>query len=242
MLLSSLLAYLIKQKTIKKPKSKLPTSIKRVAVAKEKKDNPSPLRKVGMWTDEDGNLRRPDGSYFWKNTEKPTRIDLTSRYPEQSAFKHISEIALAHILQINPGEPIENWVAYGEKFNEDFKLAMLNKIEIFSEDSEAVKNLKLGVMDLKDELAQRVRRGENPAKILNETRSELQRMGEACKQIEEDAIEAIKGSELTDDDLRKFSDRVNLLLEKEGLPPITNPKIFYIKLKYNSRKAGGNHE
>ena len=216
----------------------IPSSPKKdVVIQEEPKKVVKERPKVGMWTDEDGNLRRPDGSYFWKNKEKPVTIDLTSRYPEQKAFKHTSEIALAHILQIKPGEPIENWVQYGEKFNEDFRQAMLSKIEILPSDSEEVKELKNAVIDLKDELSRRVRGGEDAAKIMNDTRAELQRMGELTKQIEDEAVSVVKGMSLSDDELVKFSDKVNQMLQDQNLPPLSNPKLFYIKMKYNTRKV-----
>ena len=100
-----------------------------------------------------------------------------------------------------------------------------------------MKELKNAVIDLKDELARRVRGGEDAARIMNDTRAELQRMGELTKQIEDEAVSVVEGMSLSDDELVKFSDKVNQMLQDQNLPPLSNPKLFYIKMKYNTRKV-----
>lgn len=195
----------------------------------------NPRRRRGLWTDEDGNLRRPDGTYFRKNTKPPTKVNLTERFPEQKAFKYSSEIDLAHLVQIKPGEPIENWVKYGEAFNRDFLQSMLDHIEISPDDSSDVRALKEAVKELKLEIVKRVREGADPAQLVNETREELQRMGEISEMIRGQMLELVKGENFSDDELLEFQSRVNDKLIEQNLPPITNPRFYLIQMRYNTR-------
>ncbi len=203
------------------------------------KETPEELRRNGMWTDEDGNLRRRDGSYFFgkPNKEKPLNVDLSSRHPEQTAFKRSSEISIAHVLMIEPGEPIENWVKFGKRFNDDFKASLNEEIKILPEDDDYVKELKQAVISTKAELKRRMEQGEDVAEIINETRAELERLGQYREEIKKHVLEIARDPHMTDGDLEDLSKAADEMLRDKGVPTLSNSKIFMLQLKLAASKA-----
>ena len=203
------------------------------------KESPEELRRNGMWTDEDGNLRRRDGSYFFgkPNKEKPLHVNLISRHPEQTAFKRSSEISIAHVLMIEPGEPIENWVKFGKRFNDDFKASLDEKIEILPDDDDYVKELKRAVIETKEELRQRMNQGEDVAEIINEARAELERLGQYREDLKKQVLEIANDPNLTEKDLEDLSKAADEMLKDKGVPALSNSKIFKLQLRLAAAKA-----
>lgn len=203
------------------------------------KESPEELRRNGMWTDEDGNLRRRDGSYFFgkPNKEKPLQVNLSSRHPEQTAFKRSSEISIAHVLMIEPGEPIENWVKFGKRFNDDFKASLDEKIEILPEDDDYVKELKRAVIETKEELRHRMNQGEDVAEIINEARAELERLGQYREDLKKQVLEIANDPNLTEKDLEDLSKAADEMLKDKGVPTLSNSKIFKLQLRLAAAKA-----
>ena len=228
------------KKRIVEQKPAKPTPLPKAEPAPQPyKESPEELRRNGMWTDEDGNLRRRDGSYFFgkPNKEKPMQVDLRSRHPEQTAFKRSSEISIAHVLMIEPGEPIENWVKFGKRFNEDFKASLDEKIEILPDDDEYVKELKRAVIETKEELRRRMNQGEDVAEIINEARAELERLGQYREDIKQQVLEIAKDPELSDGDLEDLSKAADEMLKDKGVPTLSNSKIFKLQLRLAAKKA-----
>lgn len=203
------------------------------------KESPEELRRNGMWTDEDGNLRRRDGSYFFgkPNKEKPLHVNLSSRHPEQTAFKRSSEISIAHVLMIEPGEPIENWVKFGKRFNDDFKASLDEKIEILPDDDDYVKELKRAVIETKEELRQRMNQGEDVAEIINEARAELERLGRYREDLKKQVLEIASDPSLTEKDIEDLSNAADEMLKGKGVPALSNSKIFKLQLRLAAAKA-----
>ena len=228
----------------KTPKKEIPET-KPVKVAHKKaepepyKESPEELRRNGMWTDENGNLRRRDGSYFFgkPNKEKPLQVNLSSRHPEQTAFKRSSEISIAHVLMIEPGEPIENWVKFGKRFNDDFKASLDEKIEILPEDDDYVKELKRAVIETKEELRHRMNQGEDVAEIINEARAELERLGQYREDLKKQVLEIANDPNLTEKDLEDLSKAADEMLKDKGVPTLSNSKIFKLQLRLAAAKA-----
>lgn len=221
------------------PKSKPIKVAPKKAEPEPYKESPEELRRNGMWTDEDGNLRRRDGSYFFgkPNKEKPLQVNLSSRHPEQTAFKRSSEISIAHVLMIEPGEPIENWVKFGKRFNDDFKASLDEKIEILPEDDDYVKELKRAVIETKEELRHRMNQGEDVAEIINEARAELERLGQYREDLKKQVLEIANDPNLTEKDLEDLSKAADEMLKDKGVPTLSNSKIFKLQLRLAAAKA-----
>lgn len=232
-----------KKKTVKANPPKAPTAKADTTMAEPEpepyKETPEELRRNGMWTDEDGNLRRRDGSYFFgkPNKEKPLKVDLRSRHPEQTAFNRPSEIAIAHVLMIEPGEPIENWVKVGKRFTEDFKESLKERIEILPTDDDYVKELKRAVIAAKEELRQRMNKGEDVAEIINESRAELERLGQYREELKRQVLEIANDPDMTERDLDELSKAADEMLKDKGVPTLSNSKMFMLQLRLAATKA-----
>lgn len=146
-------------------------------------------------------------------------------------FNHECELEIATLLTLEPGDAILGEFDHGERFKKDFVEALLDPVKIEEGDSEDDKRIKLEVEDAKKELAQRLKQGEDIGKILEETRSEYQRLNAVREQVREQMRELMRENAQTDQDIDDFLSAANKMLESKGLAPIKMNAFMRKKIK-----------
>ena len=191
----------------------------------------------GVLRYKNGNARVPNPDDF----KNPIRIERSTGLPH---FNHPVEAEIATLISAEPGEPIVGEISY-RGFDDDFVNSLLEKIEFSEEDSDYDREVKQGVIEVKKDLAERIKNGEDLVQILKDARSELMRSAEYKAQIGELVHEQLLNPNVSDDELKDTIAAANKILESKGIAPIKETKFLRARervLLAQERKAQNRRE
>jgi len=128
---------------------------------------------------------------------------------------------------------------FNERFDEDFKASLDEKIEFTDEDTDEQKALKQAVIDTKAELAERMKNGESPSAAMNAFSDSMYELGQYRRMIQEELGKIKRDSSYSDQDVQDFVNAANKMLKDKGAQPISMPKMVFrhISLKKAAAKA-----
>ena len=182
-------------------------------------------QKPETYVDERGVLRYKKGNGRVPNPDdfkNPTRISTRGNMHE---FKHPVENEIAALIIAQPGEPLVGEPDY-DALKRDFVNALIDKIEIDEEDSELDKELKQNVEDLKKDLAECVKNGEDIAEIFREARRELRMSADYKQNLNEVVLEQLYDPDISDEDLATTMQAANKMLEDKGIEPLSEKRML----------------
>lgn len=172
-------------------------------------------------------------------TEKPVIIKRPLSLQEK-VFTYPADHRIAELMMAEPGEEFvgETDDLYAG-FKDDFLKAITEPIIIQNEDSDLVKQMKQYVKDTRQELMDRLNRGEDIEKVMRETRDELRQLG--CYRNELMALveEHCKNEDLSVEDVADFTRAANKMLEEKGAKPLEMPEVVIRQLKLNESNIEG---
>ena len=146
--------------------------------------------------------------------------------PAYAIFAHESENKIAALISIEPGTQLFGTQVYNERFKEDFMKSCEEPIIITEDDDEFTRQLKSTIIELKIELRDRMRAGEDICQIMADSRKELQRLGMVRREIEKMLKDEVRAKATSDDDIDDYIKAANILLESKGIAPIKiNPVL-----------------
>ena len=205
-------------------------------------------KKAETYVDERGILRYKIGNGRVPNPDdfkNPTRISTRGNMHE---FKHPVENEIATLIMTQPGEMLVGEPDYSN-IKQDFVNALLNKIEIDENDSEMDKALKQNVEELKKELAERVKNGEDIVEIFKEARRELRMNADYKQNLNEVILEQLYDPNISDEDLETTMKAANKMLEAKGIEPIGETRFLKVRNRMlraqerrNAEAAAANNE
>lgn len=173
--------------------------------------------------------------YYLKNPPKKEYGGMVSH----PYLAHTSERDIASVLYVVPGTAFLEPPMFGDEFDNDFALALADNIAIEDSDTPEVRDAKLFVTRMKEELAKAAREtGKKPSEIMTEQGLLMFEMGRFEQQLAENLREAEEDPELTDDDVADYFKAANALREKKGLAPHELPDLTRrtIRLKQELRR------
>jgi len=145
--------------------------------------------------------------------------------PEWAIFKHRSENELALLMTLEPGMTLVGTPIYGDAMRNDFLKSCEEPILAEEGDTEEQRQLKKEMNEIKIEIRDRMRNGEDFCDILRETREEMMRLGRVRQEIQNDLSAMLKDAK-SEVDVDTCIEAANKLLEDKGLAPISvNPVI-----------------
>lgn len=186
----------------------------------------------GVLRYKNGNARVPNPDDF----KNPIRIERSTGLPH---FNHPVEDEIATLISVAPGETLVGEISY-RGFDKDFVNSLLEKIEFSEDDSEYDREIKQGVIEVKKDLAARIKNGEDLVQILKDARSELMRSAEYKNQIGDLVHEQLLDPNVSDEELKDSIAAANKLLESKGIAPIKETKFLRARervLLVQERKA-----
>lgn len=197
------------------------TPAKPAAPAAAKPETPKPLPPQRIGETRDGKVLLPDGTLHVVKgviTSGVARVSLIDR-----TFKHDTDCMLAHLLTVEPGE---GFVGDSESiysgFEKEFLKALDDPIVYDKDDSDYVKELKAGVMAMRQELKDARARGESIERILIDTRDQLQQLGLYRQELEEQVLKMSEDG-MTQQDYDDLTAAANKMLEERGSKPLELP-------------------
>lgn len=134
-------------------------------------------------------------------------------------FKHRCESELAFLTCVPLGTPIIGTRVFDDDFVADLRESLKEEIVIEPDDPEDIAYYKDSVIQVKKELKEMLDRGEDVIEILNETRSDLQKLGVYKQEVERMVQKAERENDLTDDDMEDLINAANAMLVDKGVDP-----------------------
>lgn len=187
-----------------------------------KKGTPIPDR---VQKDKKGVYRYPNGQR-WVD---PNDLNIVKHPKPRLLFKHTSENQIAVMLRLDPARMapflIGRRMPYGERFVKDFIDSLNDTIVIDKNDTPEEAELRKAVLETKADLKAAMDRGEDIAKIMNDTQKELDRLCQYHNDLKKMVKEAIDNPKFSDEDVEDYVNAANELLKKQGLNGLTMPKL-----------------
>ena len=207
--------------------------------APEKAPKPLKPQRVGEIRDGkmlmlDGRLRKMSRHVITAEVARVTTADKT--------FDEPTDRLLAHILEMEPGETLVGDSAdLYRGFDKAFAKSLATPILYDKNDDQYVKELKVGVLAMRDELKRRMDAGEDINKVLADTRDQMQELGAYRQELESMVIEMTQGKDLTQEAYDDIVKAANKMLEERGCKPLELPTAVRHRFKiYGARKNPDN--
>ena len=185
----------------------------------EKPSRPLPPQRVGELRDgyrllPDGTLHRVRGIV----TNTPPRMSLADK-----TFTHSADVELGNLLMVEPGEDLLGdsegmYRGFGRELDE----ALAEPLYYDDDDTDLQRELKEGVNELRNELAERRKSGEDIEKLMEDTRNQLKELA-LYKQELEDQVRALSTDELSQKDYEELLTAANKMLADRGIRPLELP-------------------
>lgn len=212
--------------------------------------------KIESATEEDRNVLKPSGV---KRVAKKLTEDKDSLVPtpnltsnslvvtygmvngkslyKKPIFHHKSENLISAVLNTRPGTRIID-VPLGSDFEQDFVNSLVDKIKIEEGDDEETIRQKQEMVDVKAELAARVKEGENLREIIENARKDLNKLADYRENLEH-MYAAEREKVESEEELEALRMACNKLLEERGIPPIKAHKRgkWAVKNPYDAKQA-----
>jgi len=169
---------------------------------------------------------------------KAETVVFDNQEPLEKVFKHTCNIRIGQMLAIEPGTEVEQQV-FGDWFREDFKQSLQEKIEILPDDDEYTRSVKEAVIDVRKELMQRVKNGEDVSQIMTDTWEELYQLGRFKSDLESELIRLSENEDTSDEEIETLIESTDALLSEKGLPPFQNKRMLQRMMKFNIRQRRG---
>lgn len=230
-----------KVRKVVKDKPEVPSSFKTNApeVVKEKEDRNSLewLKKHDKrYIVPEDAVRRPNGRLYTKDgrriLEKLPARTIYAGAGRKQVFKHQAEREIARLLSIEPGKFFIGNANYGPRFQQSFAEAVANPTPILEDDDEKTIALKKEVNEVKADLVQRLKAGEDIVQIMKDTEKELRTLATFRNDMMKE-LSALRFDEsVSEQDYKDFVDAANKMLKERGLKELSSPVFAEAQLKY----------
>ena len=174
--------------------------------------------------------------YFLENP--PQRTFHPAR-TKTGIFKRRCEREIAAMVMAEPGTWFMRRPTFNERFDEDFRASLGEKIEFEEGDTDEQRALKQAVIETKAELAERMKAGESPSAAMNAFAGSMYELGQYRRNLQEELGKIKRDARYSDQDVQDFVNAANKMLEEKGAQPIPMPKMVFrqVSLKRAAAKA-----
>ena len=157
--------------------------------------------------------------------ENPPKSSYEVMVPHEYLAHH-SERSIANVVLVEPGTEFLDVLTFGSSFNDDFVNALVDKIEINSEDDEETRRVKENVTEVKREIARICKEeGKKPNEVMNEYAKLMYDLGKFDKELRRELSEKRRNPNLSDEDVQDFFHAANVMREQRGLQPLVVPSL-----------------
>ncbi len=189
------------------------------------------------YIDEKGVKRYEGGARVF---DRPRRKPINLIKADEAIFHNYAENQIYALLSTNPGDTVFVTRKYDKRFLDAFKKSLEEPIIPEKEDDEYERAAKQMMNEVKAELAERMRKGEDVCKIMDEAYSELQRLASVKRDILQVAREAVKGDDqITESDAIDILNAANKMLSDKGIAPLSKNSILTKNLRLKFLKRDG---
>lgn len=181
-------------------------------------------------------VRRPNGRLYTKDgrriLEKLPARTIHADAGRKRVFEHQAEREIARLLSIEPGKFFIGNANYGPRFRQSFAEAVANPTPILEDDDEETISLKKQVNEVKADLAQRLKDGEDIVQIMKDTEKELRTLATFRNDMMKELTALRFDESVTEQDYKDFVEAANRMLKERGLKELSSPVFAEAQLKY----------
>lgn len=181
-------------------------------------------------------VRRPNGRLYTKDgrriLEKLPARTIRADAGRKRVFDHQAEREIARLLSIEPGKFFIGNANYGPRFQQSFAESVASPTPILEEDDEETIALKKEVNEVKAELAQRLKDGEDIVEIMKNTEQELRTLATFRNDMMKELTALRFDESVTEQDYKDFVEAANRMLKERGLKELSMPVFAEAQLKY----------
>ena len=181
-------------------------------------------------------VRRPNGRLYTKDgrriLEKLPARTIRADAGSKRVFEHQAEREIARLLSIEPGKFFIGNANYGPRFLQSFAEAVASPTPILEDDDEATVALKKEVNEVKKDLVQRLKDGEDIVEIMKSTEKELRTLATFRNDMVKELTALRFDESVTEQDYKDFVEAANRMLKERGLKELSSPAFAEAQLKY----------
>ena len=181
-------------------------------------------------------VRRPNGRLYTKDgrriLEKLPARTLHADAGRKKVFEHQAEREIARLLSIEPGKFFIGNSNYGPKFQQSFAEAVASPTPILEDDDDETIALKKEVNEVKADLAQRLKNGEDIVQIMKDTEKELRTLATFRNDMMKELTALRFDESVTEQDYKDFVEAANRMMRERGLKELSSPVFAEAQLKY----------
>lgn len=199
--------------------------------------------KIPTYRDERGILRYKGGQRAY-DPERPKKVvkmnedaDGNKLYKTSVFTRNRAEHEIERLITAEPGATMIGMRRYDAQFEAQFKQSLEMPILVEKDDDERTVAIKKAMIEVKTEICDRMRAGEKLADILDDARSELQRLAQYKRYTEKLVRETTEDVTLTDQDVDDVVSAANKMLEEKGIAPIKGTAVLRRNIMLR-KKAG----
>ena len=181
-------------------------------------------------------VRRPNGRLYTKDGRRilerlPART-IHADAGRKRVFEHQAEREIARLLSIEPGKFFIGNANYGARFQQSFAESVASPTPILEDDDAETIALKKEVNEVKADLAQRLKDGEDIVQIMKDTEHELRTLATFRNDMMKELTALRFDERVTEQDYRDYVEAANRMLKERGLRELSSPVFAEAQLKY----------
>ena len=210
-------------------------AVKATVKQKQEPEKPRPLTGgLPTYRDANGVLRFESGQRVYDPSRPATVIRQKVKH---DFLAYPSERTIYDLLTLEPGESIVGEQRYDESFVEDFKKSLEKPITITEDDSVYSANVKEMVIEGKKILEERMKSGDDLAKILNEYRIDMENLMTYRSEVLDMVRGEIDREDFSENDVVDLVKAANLMLQDKGVKEINDNEFTRYGLIQEMRQA-----
>ena len=184
----------------------------------------------------EGAVRRANGRLYTKEgrriLEKLPARTIRADGGRKQVFNHQAEREIARLLSIEPGKFFVGNSNYGPRFQQSFAEAVASPTPILDDDDAETAALKREVNEVKADLAQRLKDGEDIVQIMKDAETELRTLATFRNDMMKELTALRFDESVTAQDYKSFVEAANRMLKERGLKGLSSPAFAEAQLKY----------
>ena len=181
-------------------------------------------------------VRRPNGRLYTKDgrriLEKLPARTIHADAGRKRIFEHQAEREIARLLSIEPGKFFIGNGNYGPRFQQSFAEAVASPTPILEDDDAETAALKREVNEVKADLVQRLKDGEDVVQIMKNTEKELRTLAVFRKDMMKELTALRFDESVTAQDYADYVAVANRMLKERGMKELSSPAFAEAQLKY----------
>ena len=155
---------------------------------------------------------------------------------KKQLFHTISDVYISRVVNSQPGSLLVGTIDYG-RFKDQFLASLSKPIVIGPDDSPEDVARKKAVIETREELKERLDKGEDIGQVMREAEAEARRLFDYRRTLQKELAAAFKERKFDANDMQDYVDAANKMLTDNGMKPLKYPEMWVRRLRQEMGEA-----